>query len=93
MMSFQFTPVLLYGMSPDNEGLLLFKGDRLLAVLTRLSSIHDDRAGQFFIEAVFGDISVPSDHLLPDIEAAKAWAGRVTKRGEGANQRWSEANR
>ena len=91
-MSFQFTPVLLYGISPDNEGILLFKEGRLLAVLTRLSSIHDDREGQLFIEAVFGDISVPADHLLPDIEAATAWAGQVTKRAQGPKRRWSEAN-
>jgi hypothetical protein len=76
-MTVQLQPVTLHGPSPDNEGLLLFIDDRLLAVLTRLSSLHEGRAGQLFVEAIFGDIPLPKDHLLPDVEAAKAWVNQA----------------
>lgn len=52
-MKFDFQPVTLSASTPDDEGMLVLCDDRLVAVISRLSAIHGDREGRWFIEATF----------------------------------------
>ena len=62
---------------PDEEGLLVFTGDRrLVAVLTHLSDQHDELAGHWFLEAGFGLLGGCSHPTFTDLDAAQDWMGR-----------------
>lgn len=46
-------PVTLPGDFGDEEGVLVFRDDRLLAVLSRLGGLHGELTGKWHIEAHF----------------------------------------
>ena len=60
----------------DEEGLLVFADNRLVAVLVRLSNHHGELAGRIFLEVGFGGLSAPGDETFPTIEAARAYIER-----------------
>ena len=70
----EFQAVTLDGRSRDNEGVLVFRAERLMAILTRLSGIHGDHEGCWFIETLYGELPTPPDRILPDLAAAETWA-------------------
>jgi hypothetical protein len=55
-MTLAFQPVSLAN-GDDDEGMLVFLDDKLVAVLARLSAQHDGKAGQWFLECGFGPLS------------------------------------
>jgi hypothetical protein len=55
-MALSSQPVTLDGEGPDREGTLVFRDSRLLALLTRLDTIHGELAGRWFVETIFGDL-------------------------------------
>ena len=55
------------------EGRLVLLGDRLVAVLVRLSDLHDGHDGWWFIEKGFGPLDRPQHPMFPDIASAEAW--------------------
>lgn len=57
----------------DGEGQLVFADGRLLAILVRLSDIHDDTAGSWFLEFGFEDLDHPPQAIFPNLEAALDW--------------------
>lgn len=57
----------------DEDGLLVFTEDRLVAVLVRLSDHHGELAGRWFLEVGFGGLTAPGDQTFPNIEAARAY--------------------
>ena len=58
----------------DEDGHLVFAADRLVAVLVRLSALHDEMAGQWFLEAGFGRVDGgPSHPTFADLDAAQTW--------------------
>ena len=59
--------------SPDEDGCLIFAGDKLAAVLVRLSAEHDEKAGGWFLEKGFGRLDWPSHPIFPDLQAAQDW--------------------
>ncbi len=65
-------PVLIAG-SPDEEGRLVFAGGRLVAVLVRLSEVHQDQAGWWFLEVGFGVLAGPRHPSFPDLPGALRW--------------------
>lgn len=65
-------PVLM-ATSEDQEGQLVFVDGRLVAVLTRLSPLHGDQAGRWFLETGYGAAAGPQNPSFPDIDAALAW--------------------
>jgi hypothetical protein len=70
-MTLRLEPVLVDTGSDDEEGLLVFSNDRLVAVLVRLSDQHDSSAGSWFIESSFG---IRDGHrTFPDLTAAQEW--------------------
>ena len=58
----------------DEEGMLvLTDGQRLVAVLTRLSDQHESAAGHWYLEAGFGWLDGPDHPIFPDLDAAQDW--------------------
>jgi hypothetical protein len=68
-----FKPVGIATDSTDEEGCLVFNDDRLVAVLVRLSDLHGEAEGTWFIEAGFGRLNMGGVSSFPDLEAAEAW--------------------
>jgi hypothetical protein len=60
-------------LSEDHEGRLAFVNGSLVAVLVRLSELHGEQAGSWFLEAGFGDLDDPHRPLFPDLESAQSW--------------------
>jgi hypothetical protein len=56
----------------DEDGRLVFAGDRLVAVLVRLAEGHDE-AGHWFLEHGFGRLDVSPSPTFPDLQAAENW--------------------
>jgi hypothetical protein len=57
----------------DNDGLLVFSKAGLVAVLVRLSELHEQAAGQWFLEAGFGELDRHKHAIFPDLDTAKNW--------------------
>ena len=53
-MQISIEPVLLDTQDGDENGVLIFRIRHLVAVASRLSDLHGELSGSFFIEAVFG---------------------------------------
>ena len=68
-----FKPVDIATGSTDKEGCLVFKDDCLVAVLVRLSALHGEAEGGWFIEAGFGRLQMGGANSFHDLEAAEAW--------------------
>jgi hypothetical protein len=56
----------------DDHGALVFTGEFLIAVLSRLSSEHGDHAGWWYLECSFGP-AVDHRDSFPSLEEACAW--------------------
>lgn len=56
----------------DENGLLLFHGEKLVAVLVQLSEEEGVAPGQWFLEAGFG-ILHEAYVIFPDLDAAQEW--------------------
>lgn len=67
--------------SADEEGRLVFAGDRLVAVLVRLSEQHEALAGQWFLEHGFGELDTLEHPTFPDLDAAREWIACCLGRG------------
>jgi hypothetical protein len=77
MPSFTYQPVQLAEGTPDREGLLVFWGADLLAVLVRLSpETHDGQGGLWFLEAGFGACADKSSPLFRTPQDAEPWFGQ-----------------
>jgi hypothetical protein len=57
------------------EGRLVFRDGQLIAVLALLSEAHDDLAGHWYVEAVFGKLanSLSPQPAFKDLHAAQTW--------------------
>ncbi|WP_134496397.1 hypothetical protein [Microvirga pakistanensis] len=74
MPAFTYQPVQLTEGTPEREGLLVFWGTDLLAVLVRLSpEAHDGQGGLWFLEAGFGACADKSPPLFRNPEDAEPW--------------------
>ena len=60
----------------DEEGMLVFSEDRLVAVLVRLSDTHEEIAGHWFLETGYGPLSGPDHPTFPDAVGAQVWISR-----------------
>jgi len=72
-MTLSFQPVTLDGNIPDCEATLVFRDGRLLAVLTHLSDIHDDLAGRWFVEAMFGNVPRRQTPIFETVDHFGDW--------------------
>ena len=69
--------------SEDEDGLLVFAGGRLVAVLVRLSDEHGDKAGRWFLEHGFGRLDGMTYPIFDDIEVAQDWIAQRLHRARG----------
>jgi hypothetical protein len=64
----------------DEDGCLVFADDRLVAVLVRLSEKHEEVAGEWFLEAGFGQIHGVDHPTFPDLDTGLDWvAARIER--------------
>ena len=68
-------PVKVATTSTDENGLLVYEGDHLVAVIVRLEEhVHGVRyAGKWNLEATFGTLPYPPDQVFDDIDHAQEW--------------------
>jgi len=72
-MQLEFKPVVLDVTSGDSAGMLISHRGALLAIAAKLSALHDEHAGWWFVEIIFNsDIKAPRDPF-PDIQALDLW--------------------
>lgn len=72
-MLLSFQPVTLDTDAPDQEATLVFREGRLLAVLTRLSHIHTENEGKWFLETLFAAVPVLRAPLFETPDELSAW--------------------
>jgi hypothetical protein len=60
----------------DEEGCLVFSNGSLVAVLVRLSGLHGNAAGHWFLEAGFGPLADPGQSIFVDLDEAQTWITR-----------------
>ena len=72
-MSLHLQPVQVATGSPDQDGQLVFHNGCLAAVLVRLSDLHENEAGQWFLEVGFGPVGTASAPAFADLEEAQSW--------------------
>ena len=70
----QPTPVLTD--SADTDGLLVFHGRSLVAVLVRLSDDHGEEAGKWYLEAGFGQLNSIPPRIFATLDEARDWMMR-----------------
>jgi hypothetical protein len=72
-MKTRLTPVLLATSlgNCDEDGRLMYVGERLVAVIVMLSDIHAESSGRWFIEATFGVNR--SDETFGSADEAAEW--------------------
>lgn len=71
-MELTLQPVLV-ATGEEGEGCLVYRDDYLVAILVRLSPIHGDQAGHWFLEKGFGALDGPQHPTFVDLAAAQAW--------------------
>jgi hypothetical protein len=74
-MSFILQPVRVANGS-DEEGLLVFSQQRLVAVLTHLGDQFDGLSGHQYLETGFGRLDGPNHPVFADLEEAQDWLSR-----------------
>lgn len=57
----------------DAEGFLVFSDQGLVAVLVQLSDMHGEAAGQWFLEAGFGELDKHKHAVFRDLDTAQKW--------------------
>jgi hypothetical protein len=57
----------------EGDGCLVFRDGRLVAVLVRLSELHGEQAGCWFLEKGFGVLDGPQHPSFADLHAATDW--------------------
>lgn len=67
-MAIEIKPVVL-GLPEDAEGALVFMDGALIAVASRLSAQHENFAGSWNVEVVFGLGSNIPDKRFPDVQS------------------------
>ena len=78
-MSVSFQEIMLDTGDTDDRAVLVLRDGRLIAVLSRLSEMHEGLAGRWFVEAVFGPLPSTDRHVFDDPIDFAEWlaAGEV----------------
>jgi hypothetical protein len=66
------------------EGRLVFADAHLIAVLVMLSPSHEELAGKWFAEALFGSLTEEEHPIFSDLEEARTWIISHMKLDRGA---------
>jgi hypothetical protein len=71
-MSLTLQPILV-ATGEEGEGCLVFRDGWLVAVLVRLSEMHEERSGCWFLEKGFGALDVPGPPAFENLDTAQDW--------------------
>jgi hypothetical protein len=74
-MALTIQPVLV-ATGEEGEGCLIFADGWLVAVLVRLSDLHGDDSGSWFLEKGFGSLDGPNPRSFENLDAAQDWISR-----------------
>lgn len=74
MPSLSFQPVTLDTVHDDNRAMLVFRDDRLFAVITALSDLHQDMAGSWYVETTFHSRTRVPHEPFDSLDGVEAWA-------------------
>ena len=69
-------PVTLDVFTGDEDGQLVFRHGRLVAVVSRLGDWHDDVQGHWYIEATFGEVPQPQPGTFASLPDVEQWLSR-----------------
>jgi hypothetical protein len=72
-MNLRLQPVRVRTGSSDTEGLRVFTGEYLVAVLVQLSEEHGEQTGFWFLEAGFDGAEDLTRPTFKSLEEAQAW--------------------
>ena len=73
MMAASFQEVTLDTGDDDDRAVLVLRDGRLTAVLTHLSAMHDELAGMWFVETLFGKRPPKPQHIFAHPDEFIAW--------------------
>ena len=73
MMAFTFEDITLDTGGTDERAILVLRDGRVTAILSRLSEMHEELAGHWFVETMFGASPSVHQHVFADPEAFVAW--------------------
>lgn len=73
-MTIEFKAVTLDSGTHDNQGMLVFRDGRLMAVLSCLSDIHGAKEGQWFVEMTFTAECELTGQTFGSLGEAEIWA-------------------
>ena len=59
--------------SDDHDGQMVLADGKLVAVLIRLSDLHNAEGGMWYLEAGFGRLSGRAPHPFVTLDAAQDW--------------------
>lgn len=71
-MTITFQPVAM-ALANEPDGRLAYADERLVAVLVRLSGLHDGAEGRWFLETGFGVLGGPAHPTFATLEDAAWW--------------------
>lgn len=71
-MSLSFAPVTLDASHGDDRAMLVFRDDRLTAIVSCLGEAHGEVAGRWFVEAVFTDLDTIFDETFATLAEVAA---------------------
>jgi hypothetical protein len=72
-MAASFQEVTLDTGGADDQAVLVMRDGRLVAVLSHLSDIHDELAGMWFVETLFGNLPHKPRHTFTSPNEFAAW--------------------
>ncbi|AWN43244.1 hypothetical protein [Methylobacterium durans] len=75
-MTLHLRPVRVATGSGDEEGRLVFDGERFLCVLVRLSDAYGPDADKWFLEVGVGRLDGPDHPTFADLDAVQDWIAR-----------------
>lgn len=76
-MTVELRPMRVETGGSDEEGLAAYAGDKLVAVFVRLSAQHEEKAGQWYAEKLFGPLDRPNPPMFRDPDDIKGWLSVV----------------
>ncbi|HEX8483746.1 hypothetical protein [Sphingomonas sp.] len=75
MMSVSFQDITLDTGGTDERAVLVMRNGRLTAILSRLGQMHEELAGQWFVETMFGASPNSQQHVFANPDEFVAWLG------------------
>jgi hypothetical protein len=72
-MQLTFQAVTLDTDTPDRDAVIVFREGQLLAVLSRLSDIHGELVGQWFVEAMFCETPARRPPVFESVDRFQEW--------------------